>query len=239
MSYKRNTWKSSKISKKRNWKTAPFNLISNQISKKRVHKVFFNNLDYKKIIRPKAFLSSVNRIRQGYINKKQKQAEKEYIPRGENLEYYQNLPEKIPSCYTRYVEKKKKPKKDDQILYFDVNIGKGKTGKLGLKPSDDPILKAREFSRIFSLSVEMEEALAEMLIGYQNQMLGQAHEEEYEDEDDDEEDCQYDNKWTGNAIEAIEEDDDDLLEASETARNQKKPESFLKNYSSKVSNYMN
>ena len=52
------------------------------------------------------------------------------------------------------------------VLFFDVNIGNGKTGKIGLRPGDDPYKKANDFARVFSLNTDMEEALAEMLNGY-------------------------------------------------------------------------
>ena len=110
-------------------------------------------------------------MRYAYQTKKDYEARKNYIPKGENLEYYQSLPEKVPRCYTHHLTKSKAPKEKSQnILYFDVNIGNGKTGKLGLRKGDNPITKAKEFAKIFSLDYEMQDALAEMLIGYQSQM---------------------------------------------------------------------
>lgn len=154
------------------------------------------------------------------------------MPRGENLEYFQSLPEQVPDCYKRHLEKKEKSEQDPKILYFDVNIGKGKTGKLGLKPSDDPVEKAREFARIFSLGVEMEEALAEMLIGYQSEM-GVCYGGQGEGGEPEEEMVEED------GFDVILEDEGEMEEVAPTPRYSQNVTSFLKNYSSNVSNYMN
>lgn len=129
---------------------------------------------------PRSYAKNIERMRMGHKIKQMEKAIKEHIPKGENLKYYKNLPENIPNCYKRHLQKpKKKSSSNEDILYFDINIGNGKTGKLGLRKRDNALVKANVFAKIFGLNEEMEEALGDMLIGYQTQRF-QNYSDEYQ-----------------------------------------------------------
>ena len=48
-------------------------------------------------------------------------------------------------------------------MYVDVNVGLGRTGRIGLYAHDNPRDLAHNFAKAFSLNLEMEESLAELL----------------------------------------------------------------------------
>jgi len=45
-------------------------------------------------------------------------------------------------------------------VYVDVNVGLGRTGRIGLHTNDNPSDLAHNFSKAFQLNREMEESLA-------------------------------------------------------------------------------
>ena len=72
---------------------------------------------------------------------------------------------KVPEC-ARREKVVKKP-----FLILDINIGKGKTGRIALHEYDDPFEIANNFSRAFQLNKKQELAVLETLIEQKNKYL--------------------------------------------------------------------
>ena len=61
---------------------------------------------------------------------------------------------------------RKKFDKKELLLYVDVNIAPGKTGRIGIHKDDDPYLLADNFSKIYQLNDNMTDTLVNMLKYY-------------------------------------------------------------------------
>jgi len=48
-------------------------------------------------------------------------------------------------------------------VYVDVNVGPGKTGRIGIHKGDDPKVLAKNFARTYSLNATMKESLEKLL----------------------------------------------------------------------------
>ena len=57
----------------------------------------------------------------------------------------------------------RKSTREKPLVYVDVNVGLGRTGRIGLYAHDNPRDLAHNFAKAFSLNLEMEESLAELL----------------------------------------------------------------------------
>lgn len=108
--------------------------------------------------RPSNFEKEIGRMRYAYYEKMKRKQKIEKVPVGENYEYIKSLPINPPKCATNYIIRTEEP-----FVFLDVNVGGGKSGRIGLKPDDDPYLKAREFAVAFQLNQEMETGLAALL----------------------------------------------------------------------------
>ena len=118
----------------------------------------FNPSVFRESAIPTNYEKEVNRMRIAFFDKLEKKMKLTEIPRGENYEYYRNLPINPPKCAMNYIIRDEEP-----FLYLDVNIGKNKTGRIGLKENDDPLQKARNFAVTFQLNQDMEHGLASLL----------------------------------------------------------------------------
>ena len=114
-----------------------------------------NTEDFEK---PSNFEKEIGRMRYAYYQRIKQKQKAEKIPIGEKYEYLRSLPINPPKCAMNYIIRT-----DEPFLYLDINIGGGKTGRIGLKSDDDPYLKAKEFAIAFQINEEMETGLASLL----------------------------------------------------------------------------
>lgn len=110
---------------------------------------------------PASFDKTVGRLRFATEQRLWKQAVESHIPTGETYAYWKSLPENPPKCAAKYTVRAQEP-----IVILNVNIGGGKTGKVALRPSDDPASKARDFALAFGISSDMEDGLRDLLQQY-------------------------------------------------------------------------
>jgi len=64
-----------------------------------------------------------------------------------------------------FLNRQKAPKQD-VIVYVDVDIAPGKTGRIGIHQGDDPNQLAESFARTYSLNPKMKESLVKLLQSY-------------------------------------------------------------------------
>lgn len=117
-----------------------------------------NSKVFEEPARPSNFEKEIGRMRYAYYERMEQKHRAEKVPVGSKYEYMRSLPVDPPKCATNYVIRSEEP-----FLYLDVNTGGGKSGRIGLKPDDDPYGKAREFAIAFQLNDEMEAGLAGLL----------------------------------------------------------------------------
>eukprot|EP00929_Paragymnodinium_shiwhaense_P122416 TRINITY_DN9511_c0_g1_i3.p1 TRINITY_DN9511_c0_g1~~TRINITY_DN9511_c0_g1_i3.p1 ORF type:complete len:553 (+),score=99.89 TRINITY_DN9511_c0_g1_i3:167-1825(+) len=110
---------------------------------------------------PRNFETAVARMRHGRQQRMDKEAARERIPRGENYQRLRKMAMQPFSCY--YGADKQLASKRRVLLYVDVNMGHGRSGRIGVHDGDDLLMLARNFARTFQLTPGMEARLAEML----------------------------------------------------------------------------
>lgn len=117
-----------------------------------------NNKVFEEPVRPSNFEKEIGRLRYAYYERMEQKQRSQRVSLGEKYEYLRSLPVDPPKCATNYIIRNEEP-----FLYLDVNTGGGKTGRIGLKPDDDPYMRAREFAVTFQINEEMETGLAALL----------------------------------------------------------------------------
>jgi len=110
---------------------------------------------------PKGYKKAIERLQVSNRIKEEKKAEREHIPRGENYEKLRNSEFKPPSFLSR-----PKTKKQEALVYVDVNIGPGKTGRIGIHKGDNAKILARNFAKTYSLPPIMKDSLEKLLQSY-------------------------------------------------------------------------
>lgn len=108
--------------------------------------------------KPSNFEKEIGRMRYAYYERMEQKQRAEKVSVGEKYEYLRTLPVEAPKCAMNYIIRAEEP-----FLYLDVNTGTGRSGRIGLKPDDDPHEKAREFAVAFQINEEMEAGLAALL----------------------------------------------------------------------------
>jgi len=110
---------------------------------------------------PKGYKKAIERLQVAEKLREERKAKEERIPRGENYEKIRNSEFKPPSFLNR-----PKIKKQEALVYVDVNIGPGKTGRIGIHKGDDAKVLARNFAKTYSLPSIMKESLEKLLQSY-------------------------------------------------------------------------
>lgn len=123
---------------------------------------------------PRNFEATVARMRNASQRRAQLNHEKRRVPCGENYERLRRLRAQPPSCSSRdRVSPRRTP-----LMYVDVNIGRGRTGRIGVHEGDDLGLLSRNFARAFQLGAEAARRLEELLHqAVQEQAAAEAFEE--------------------------------------------------------------
>jgi len=145
---------------------------------------------------PNGFKKTVERLHRGDDLRQTQKIEEETIPRGENYEKNRAADFNPPKFITR-----EKITRKDVLVYVDVSIGPGRTGRIGIHKGDNAKSLALNFARTYSLNATMKESLEKLLQSYIDSYFAQTTERptegqeaqnvngvEEEEEDDEEED---------------------------------------------------
>jgi hypothetical protein len=110
---------------------------------------------------PAGYKKVIQRLKKGEQKRTNFQTEYERIPRGENYEKNRNSDFNPP----KFLERPKITKKE-VLVYVDVNIGGGRTGRIAIHKGDDARSLAKHFSNTYSLNSTMRESLEKLLQSY-------------------------------------------------------------------------
>ncbi|CAG9325379.1 unnamed protein product [Blepharisma stoltei] len=108
-------------------------------------------------ITPRGFKESIERLRQANKNRQELKDMLEKRPTGENYEKLKN--EKIKPF--SFLQRQKNER--SVLVYVDVNVGPGKTGRIAIHEDDDPKELASNFCMAYHLNSDMKETLEELL----------------------------------------------------------------------------
>lgn len=65
----------------------------------------------------------------------------------------------------------KRAERRTPLLYMDVNLGPGKTGRIGLHQDDDPVQLAGNFARAYQLDATMRDRLQQLIERYMAEIV--------------------------------------------------------------------
>mmetsp|Transcript_48538 Transcript_48538/g.113644 ORF Transcript_48538/g.113644 Transcript_48538/m.113644 type:complete len:426 (+) Transcript_48538:30-1307(+) len=100
--------------------------------------------------KPRNFDSSVARMRCARKQKEELALAMEHVPCGENYERLRRMPVEPFSCFYRPRSARTAP-----LMYVDVNVGNGRTGRIGVHSGDDLHVLAENFAKVFQLDRRM------------------------------------------------------------------------------------
>lgn len=110
---------------------------------------------------PRNFETAVARMRTAYQRRVEREEEKEHIPCGENYDRLRRLGTQPFSFYTK--DKARSIPQSAPLMYIDVNVGHGRTGRIKVREGDDLRQLSRNFARTFQLDQEMATQLETLL----------------------------------------------------------------------------
>lgn len=108
---------------------------------------------------PRNFDATIARMRSAQQRRDEHQKEKEHISRGEN---YERLRRRGTQPFSVAL-KDRVPARPPPLMYIDVNVGRGRTGRIAVHEGDDFRLVSRNFARTFQLDGETAQRLEDML----------------------------------------------------------------------------
>jgi hypothetical protein len=127
---------------------------------------------------PNGFKKVVERLHKGEQQKSVLKAALEKVPRGENYEKNRNAGFNPPSQLER-----PKIKRKEVLVYVDVSIGHGRTGRIGIHKGDNAKALAHYFARTYSLNANMQDSLEKLLQSYIDSYFAQSPQNEPVDQD--------------------------------------------------------
>lgn len=108
---------------------------------------------------PRNFDMAIARMRCATRRREEQQEELMHVPVGENYARLRRLGAKPFSCYY----KERTAVNRAPLVYVDVNVGKGKTGRIGVHEGDNLRELAWNFAKAFQLGAEMRQRLEVLL----------------------------------------------------------------------------
>lgn len=108
---------------------------------------------------PRNFDATIARMRSAQQRRDEHQKEKEHISRGEN---YEKLRRKGTQPFN-VAFRDRAPARPPPLMYIDVNVGRGRTGRIAVHEGDDFRIVSRNFARTFQLDGETAQKLEDML----------------------------------------------------------------------------
>merc|ERR1712100_253561 len=112
------------------------------------------------VAQPRNFDAAVARMRNAYQQRLQRQEEYEHIPVGENYEKLRRLG---TQPFSFHLKERSSTPREPPIMYIDVNVGHGRTGRISVREGDDLHHISQNFARSFQLDRDMAGQLEEML----------------------------------------------------------------------------
>lgn len=106
---------------------------------------------------PRGYQETIERLRTANKDKQDRKEKYEKRPIGENYEKLKS--EKVKPF--SFLERQKTPR--NVLVYVDVNVAPGKTGRIAIHEDDDPKELAKNFCMAYHLNLEMRETLEELL----------------------------------------------------------------------------
>jgi len=119
------------------------------------------NLSPERDTAPKGYRKAIERLQVAEKLREESKAKKEYVSRGENYEKLKSLGPQVPSFLNR-----QKTQKKEALVYVDVNIAPGKTGRIGIHEGDDARTLANNFAKTYSINSAMRHSLEALLQSY-------------------------------------------------------------------------
>lgn len=117
------------------------------------------------------FDATVARMKAAHKRQLARDKERLHIPCGENYERLRRLGNQPFSCASR----DRRPFRRQPLLYVDVNVGHGRTGRIGVHEGDDLRVLAKNFARTFQLAAGALDRLENLLQeAYSDHVLGKA-----------------------------------------------------------------
>jgi len=133
---------------------------------------------------PRNFETAVARMRSAHRSRVRQHEEKQRIPCGENYERLRRLGTRPFSWYFRDKMGERTQPRQQPIVYVEVNVGRGRTGRIGVREGDDIHVLSRNFAKAFQLDQETTQKLEEMLEEAYEQRIRETYPEDEGDLDD-------------------------------------------------------
>lgn len=111
------------------------------------------------IPQPRNFETTVARMRSAHRQRVKEYEESNHIPCGENYERLRRLGMQPFSSYFKDKASARQP----PLMYVDVNVGRGRTGRIAVREGDNLRMLSWNFARVFQLDREAVHKLEEML----------------------------------------------------------------------------
>eukprot|EP00743_Colponemidia_sp_Colp-15_P005230 GILK01005627.1.p1 GENE.GILK01005627.1~~GILK01005627.1.p1 ORF type:complete len:709 (-),score=133.13 GILK01005627.1:161-2095(-) len=120
---------------------------------------------------PRGYNESVERLRVATKERQVMKEAKEKIPAGENYDKVKSAPIKPFS----FLQEQRVLKRPPPLLYVDVNLGPGRTGRIGIHEDDDPDVLAKNFAKAYQLDQQLQSRLTDLLTQHKDAFLKQRH----------------------------------------------------------------
>uniref|UniRef100_A0A7S3CWP5 Uncharacterized protein n=1 Tax=Palpitomonas bilix TaxID=652834 RepID=A0A7S3CWP5_9EUKA len=137
---------------------------------------------------PKGYKETIERMRRAKEMKEERKREEEKVFSSDR---YAKMSKKPVKPFNLLTEGRSKTR-STPLLYMDVNLGPGKTGRIGIHENDDPKVLARNFAVAYQLDESMRDVLEDLIKAQINDVReesgllgegeeGQEYDEGYED----------------------------------------------------------
>ena len=107
---------------------------------------------------PRDYQNFINGRREAFQKREEQRKRLEHVPRGENYDKVKQLKVKPFSFLQREKEKK------SVLLYVDVHVAPGRTGRIAIHENDNPKELAQSFCQVYHLGDEMRATLEQLLV---------------------------------------------------------------------------
>lgn len=107
---------------------------------------------------PRDYQNFIKGRREAFQKREEQRKRLEHVPRGENYDKVKQLKVKPFSFLQREKEKK------SVLLYVDVHVAPGRTGRIAIHENDDPKSLAQSFCQVYQLGDEMRATLEQLLV---------------------------------------------------------------------------
>lgn len=112
-------------------------------------------------VQPRNFETTVSRMRAANRRRTAQYEARRRVPAGENYERLRRLGPQPFSCYFR--DRAWTARRGPPLYYVDVDVGRGRSGRIGVHQGDDLRAKAISFAKAFQLGRDAVVRLEEML----------------------------------------------------------------------------